>query len=358
LNSVNEVIKLFFSLGLVAFGGPAAHIAMMHREVVEKRKWVSADHFLDLIAATSLIPGPNSTEMTLHCGYQRAGWRGLIAAGVSFILPATILTYILAVSYQKLAGIPQYYPYLFGIRPVVLILVLGAIIKLSKKAVKKRSYWLITFSTLALCFSSLGEIGGLFIGSLISFFVLKLLKNKALVSVEPLSLFFVFLKVGSVLFGSGYVLIAYLQDELIVKRSWLTLEQLSDAIAIGQLTPGPVLSTSTFVGYLLGGNLGALTTTVGIFLPSFFFVLFLNPMIPKMRASKNLSLLLDCVNAATIGLMIYALLILFQGLNGLPAYFILALVGVVFWKLPKVSSIKLVFLGFGLGALSLQLGLG
>jgi chromate transporter len=348
-----EITKLFFHLGIVAFGGPAAHIAMLHREVVEKRKWIDEEHFLDLVGATALIPGPNSTEMVIHCGYHRGGLRGLILAGVSFIFPACLLTGILAYFYVKLSTIPNFEIYLVGIKPIVIILIMDAVRKLYKKAIKTKQLMLVTIMVLILCFMNVGEVYALFIGAILGFGFLKLSASRKLMAVEPISIFLIFLKIGSVLFGSGYVLIAYLQDEIVNQRGWLTTTQLADAIGIGQFTPGPVLSTSTFVGYLLGGGTGAVLASLGIFLPSFIFVYLLNPLIPKMRQSKNFSIFLDAINAGSIGLMIFALYplasVTFINWAGIATFLIM---GLLYLKGPKLGSFSLVvismFLGMGL----------
>jgi chromate transporter len=350
MNKLNEVFKLFFRLGIVAFGGPAAHIAMIHKEVVDKRKWMDEKHFLDLVGATSLIPGPNSTEMVIHCGYQRAGFSGLVIAGISFIFPACVLTGLLAYLYTLAYQIPNFEAYMIGIKPVVIILIFQALQKLWKKAIKGYELAVVAMLVLVLGFTGMSEIFSLLIGASFGFILLKSKSSFKLNSVALPSIFWLFTKIGSVLFGSGYVLIAYLQDEIVEQRAWLTSAQIADAIAIGQFTPGPVLSTSTFVGYLLGGGWGAVLASIGIFLPSFIFVLVLNPLIPKMRNSKNFSLVLDSVNAGAIGLMAYALYplgkISFINPIGI-AIFIITMI--IVWKFPKISSIKLVSLGILLG---------
>jgi chromate transporter len=347
-----EVIKLFLKLGLIAFGGPAAHIAMMHREVIDKRKWMDEEHFLDLVGATSLIPGPNSTEMVIHCGYHRAGLKGLFAAGISFILPATLLTGILAYFYVKLSGLPNFESYLVGIKPVVIILILDALRKLWKKAAKSKELISVAMVVFILGLINIGEVYALFIGALLGFSYIKAKSKFSLMSIAPLSIFTVFLKIGSVLFGSGYVLIAYLQDEIVHNRGWLTTAQLADAIAIGQFTPGPVLSTSTFVGYILGSSNGAILATVGIFLPSFLFVWLLTPLIPKMRASKNFSILLDSINAGAIGLMAYALVPLAKiSLTNTSGIITFVIMGAIYLKWQKLSSFYLVAISSILGFL-------
>jgi chromate transporter len=356
MQTLQEIVRLFFHLGLVAFGGPAAHIAMIHKEVVDKRKWMDEKHFLDLVGATSLIPGPNSTEMVIHCGYQRGGVAGLFLAGVSFILPACFLTGVLAYLYTIAYKIPNFEAYMIGIKPVVLILIFQALQKLWKKAIKTYELAIIALVVFGLGFTSIGEVGALFIGAFLGFMLLSIKSSTTMNSIALPSIFWVFTKIGSVLFGSGYVLIAYLQDEIVENRGWLTSAQIADAVAIGQFTPGPVLSTSTFIGYLLNGGMGAVMASIGIFLPSFLFVLVLNPLIPKMRNSKKLSLLLDSVNAGAIGLMAYALYplgkVAFVNPVGITIFFIV--LGVL-WKFPKVSSFKLVSLGIVLGIILVEL---
>jgi chromate transporter len=351
MNNLMEIVSLFFKLGLVAFGGPAAHIAMVHKEVVEKRNWMSEEHFLDLVGATSLIPGPNSTEMVIHCGYHKGGVKGLFGAGIAFILPACVMTGIIAYLYTEAIKFPSFDMYTIGIKPVVIILIGMALQKLWGKAVKTTELAIIAVFVIALCFIGVPEVMALFIGGFLGFFLLKSKDHFTLNSIALSSIFWVFIKIGSVLFGSGYVLIAYLQDEIVDARGWLTSAQIADAIAFGQFTPGPVLSTSTFIGYLLGNTSGAVLATIGIFLPSFIFVLFLNPLIPKMRNSKNFGILLDCVNASAVGLMAFALYPL-----GKTAFIhpiaIVIFVGliVIVWKWPNVSAIKLVLIGLASGA--------
>ncbi len=336
----------------MAFGGPAAHIAMIHKEVVDKRKWIDDKHFLDLVGATSLIPGPNSTEMVIHCGYQRGGIPGLIIAGISFIFPACVLTGILAYLYTLAYKIPNFDSYMIGIKPVVIILILQALQKLWKKAIKGYELALVAIIVLGLGFSGIGEVYALFVGAVIGFIILKTKDSSGINSVALPSIFWVFTKIGSVLFGSGYVLIAYLQDEIVENRGWLTSAQIADAVAIGQFTPGPVLSTSTFIGFLLNGGWGAVMASIGIFLPSFIFVLILNPLIPKMRNSKNFSLLLDSINAGAIGLMAYALYPLGKVAFVNPIGIIIFIIfSSVLWKFPKISSLKLVSAGILAGVI-------
>lgn len=320
---LNEVAKVFLKLGFIGFGGPAAHIAMMEEEVVSKRKWMSRQHFLDLVGATNLIPGPNSTEMTMHCGHERAGWPGLFVAGACFIFPAVLLTGILAYLYMEYGQLPAIEPFLYGIKPAVIAIILAAIYKLGKKALKTWQLGMIGLAAILASFLGVNEITAIlaagFIGliwfgilqndkghKLNSFFPLIFLQmgTASLAAISNTKLFLVFLKIGAVLFGSGYVLVAYMDAELVEKLGWLTKSELLEAIAIGQFTPGPVLSTATFVGYQINGFWGAFVATAGIFLPSFFFVLILNPIVPKLRKSTLASGFLDAVNIGAVGIMI------------------------------------------------------
>jgi chromate transporter len=318
--SLLEVAQVFFKMGCIAFGGPAAHIAMMEEEVVNKRKWMSRQHFLDLIGVTNLIPGPNSTEMTMHCGHERAGIPGLFVAGFSFIFPAVVITGFLAWLYVTYGSLPNVEPFVYGIKPAVLAIIAGAVLKLGKKALKGWELGFLGVLVIAASLLGFNEVTVLLIAGVLGtiYFTSKSKLNDSPKSIAPLILlqasssallkitsvkvFWTFLKVGSVLYGSGYVLFAYLDAEL-VTAGWMTQQELMDAIAVGQFTPGPVLSTATFIGYQLTGFWGAVAASLGIFLPSFLFVLLLNPLIPKMRKSKVLGYFLDSVNVAAVAVM-------------------------------------------------------
>lgn len=319
---LKEVALLFLRLGVTAFGGPAAHIAMMHDETVKRRKWLSDQEFLDLVGATNLIPGPNSTEMAIHIGFLRAGWPGLITAGASFIVPAMLIVLGLAWAYQRYGATPQAEWLLYGIKPVVIAIIAQALWNLGQKAVKGALTAGIGIVVLAGYFLGLNEIALLFAGGLVAMIAMNIqrLRSQALQALLlPLGglglavgaslpyslprLFLTFLKIGSVLYGSGYVLLAFLRADFVVRYGWLTDQQLVDAIAIGQITPGPVFTTATFIGYQLGGLSAALLATLGIFLPSFIFVAISNPIIPRIRKSPWISGLLDGVNVASLGLM-------------------------------------------------------
>lgn len=316
---LKEVASLFFKLGCIAFGGPASHIAMMEDEVVKKRKWITEEHFLDLIGATNLIPGPNSTEMTMHCGHERAGWQGMIVAGVCFIFPAVVITLVFAWLYQKYGNLPEVEPFIYGIKPAVIAIILSAVFRLGKKAIKSNLLIALGVLTLVACLLGVNEILALFGCGILGLVIYLFSRSKSLnshflpivllqiglptIKLGSMKIFLTFLKVGAILYGSGYVLFAFLDAEL-VSKAILSRPQLIDAIAVGQFTPGPVLSTSTFIGYQLNGVWGALAATVGIFAPSFVFVAILNPLIPRLRKSPYLSSFLDAVNVAAVAVIL------------------------------------------------------
>ncbi len=327
---LKELFALFFKLGAIGFGGPNAHIAMMEAEVVKKRQWMTRDQFLDLLGATNLIPGPNSTEMAIHIGYLYAGWLGLIVTGIAFIFPAIAITTVFAWAYVTFGAVPQFAFLLYGIKPAVLAVVVDALWRLGKKAIKTRKLFVIAIAvSLLIWFGHISEIIALLIGGVLGMLWLRLpernkqteeaniliagvalgsaLKATAAIAVTtPVSLWQLggsFLKIGSILFGGGYVLLSFVQGEFVERYGWLTQQQLLDAIAIGQFTPGPILSTATFIGYVIAGMRGAIVATIGIFLPSFLFVVALNPLFPYLRRSTWTSAFLDAVNASAVALM-------------------------------------------------------
>jgi chromate transporter len=306
-----EIAKIFFKLGAMSFGGPAAHIAMMDQEIVKKRKWISSQHFLDLISATNIIPGPNSTEMTMHCGHEKAGWRGLIVAGITFIIPAVIITMIFSWFYKEYSYLPKVENFIYGIKSAVISIMVVSIISLGKKALKTRDLGVLGALTFISCLLGLNEILAIFLSGFIGLIIFLLKKNRTqmfvIFPVFPISLstiktLGVFLKIGALLYGGGYVLFAFLDAELVAKGI-ITRSDLINAIAVGQFTPGPILSTATFIGWQIGGFFGAIAATIGIFLPSFIFVLILNPIVPKLRKSKILSSFLDAVGIAAVAII-------------------------------------------------------
>jgi len=330
--SLWELALLFLKLGTIAFGGPAAHIAMMENEVVRRRKWLSREKFLDLLGATNLIPGPNSTEMAIHVGYLRAGWSGLLVAGTCFIFPAAIIVLGFAWAYVRYGSLPETARVLYGVKPVIIAIVLQALWGLVRTAVKTTLLGAIGLIATVLAFLRVNELLVLFAAGAVvailhtivddrklrkhkrrSFFLPISLSSIIQVttttvattsaSVGLLPLFLFFLKVGSVLFGSGYVLLAFLRGDLVERWHWLTNAQLLDAVAVGQITPGPVFTTATFIGYVLAGPKGAAVATVGIFLPAFVFVAVSGPLVPRIRRSPTAAAFLDGVIVASLALM-------------------------------------------------------
>jgi chromate transporter len=327
---LRELIRLFLRLGFIGFGGPAAHIAMMEDEVVRRRQWLSREKFLDLIGATNLIPGPNSTEMAIHIGHQRAGFPGLVVAGVCFIFPAMLIVLGCAWFYVRFGQLPEAQGILYGIKPVIIAIVLQALWKLGRSAVKTKWLAVIGLVATVLTFVGLNELIVLFSGGVvlaaIEFFKRKKtsrhqfffsfppisfgqisLASAAATAAIPFSLwkmFLIFLKIGSVLFGSGYVLLAFLRADFVERRHWLTESQLLDAVAIGQITPGPVFTTATFIGYILGGFPAAILATVGIFLPAFIFVALSRPLVARVRKSPIAGAFLDGVTVVSLALML------------------------------------------------------
>jgi chromate transporter len=325
---LRDVAAFFLKLGCIAFGGPAAHIAMMDAEVV-RRGWVTREQFLDLLGAANLIPGPSSTELAIYLGRRRAGWRGLLLAGICFICPAMVLVLVLAMAYVQFGRLPEVAWILYGVKPVIIAIVLQALWNLGRTAVKGLLTATVGVAAVALSLMGVNLLVILFASGLILFAMAALRgapgrlagvaawAGSGLLSpvasavaagglAAPVSLWLltgVFLKVGTILFGSGYVLLAFLRADLVQHFGWVTDQQLIDAIAVGQVTPGPVFTTATFIGYLVGGLPGALLATLGIFLPSFVLVAATYPIIPKLRQSRWTAGILDGVNVASLGLM-------------------------------------------------------
>ena len=372
-----ELARLFLKLGTIAFGGPAAHIAMLEDEVVTRRKWLTREHFLDLIGATNLIPGPNSTEMTMHVGYERSGWAGVVVAGACFIFPAFLITGFLAYLYVEYGQLPQIEPLLAGIKPAVIAIILGALWKLGKAAIKSLDLVPIAVAAAVCLILGVNEVVALIAGGLIGMIWLRLRRSgSSALNTLIYPLFALlgtyggativqsldreiplwkiggfFLKVGAILYGSGYVLFAFLEGDLIHDYGWLTSQQLLDAIAVGQFTPGPILTTATFIGYLLGGIPGAIVATIGIFLPAFIFVGFLNPVVPRIRKSVWAGAFLDAVNACAVALMLVVTLRLgASALTDLPSLIVFALAAVAVLKY-HLNSVYIVLAGGIIGYL-------
>jgi len=320
--SLGELALVFLKLGTIAFGGPAAHIAMMEDEVVRRRHWMTRDEFLDLLGAANLIPGPNSTEPAIHVGHRQAGWAGLVVAGASFILPAALIVTAFAWAYVRYGSLPEVAGILYGVKPVIIVIVLQALWSLGKTAIKTKFLAAIGLAGVALTWLGVHELlilaGAGLVVALVRTFARR--NDRRLLSVGfafllqstatatstfgLLPLFLFFLKVGAILYGSGYVLLAFIRADLVERWHWLTESQLLDAIAVGQVTPGPVFTTATFIGYVLGGFQGAIVATLGIFLPAFCFVALSGPLVPRIRRSPAAGAFLDGVNVAALSLMV------------------------------------------------------
>lgn len=323
-DTLMEIARLFTRMGVTAFGGPAAHIAMFRDEVVARRKWITDQHFLDLLGAVNLIPGPNSTEMAIHIGFVRGGWRGMLIAGFCFIAPAVLIVLVFAMLYVNYGSSPAAHWLLYGIKPVVIAIIANAVYGLLGSAIKNRLLGAVGVAALVLYLLGINELVLLFgLGLLVMLLVnIRRLRSGGAVSMlvpflpfaaqtittpnVPVTLellFLSFLKIGGLLYGGGYVLLAFLRTDFVEWLGWLSNQQLLDAVAVGQFTPGPLFTTATFIGYILAGLPGAMLATLGIFLPSFIFVYLTHPFIPKMRESHWFSALLDGVNVAALGLM-------------------------------------------------------
>jgi chromate transporter len=386
LQRLAEVAGLFLKLGVIAFGGPAAHIAMMRREVVERRRWMDDPRFLDLLGATNLIPGPNSTEMTIHIGYARAGWPGLIAGGTCFILPAMVIVTGIAWAYARFGTLPAARWLLYGVEPVIIAVILQAIWTLGRKAVRGWLTGAVGVAVLAGYFLGVNELILLFGGAALVMLAqnARRIGRANLIGIvgathgSPLQvmvaaflaataapfslgvLFLTFLKIGAVLYGSGYVLLAFLQADFVDRLGWLTQAQLIDAVAVGQVTPGPLFTTATFIGFTLAyqaaggsalaGVAGGLAATLGIFLPSFVFVAISHPLVPRLRESAWASGFLDGANVASVGLMAAVTIQLGRAAFVDPLTVILGLAAAVALVRFEVNSAWLVAAGAGIGA--------
>lgn len=396
MKKLKELFFLFFKLGLITFGGPAVHIAIFEDEVISKRKWMERQHFLDLVGATNLIPGPNSTEMAIHCGYHRSGIAGALIAGLSFTFPAVLITGVIAYFYSMYGDLPAVQPFLYGIKPAVIIIVLNAVYKLGIKAVKYDPSFFnksnknfsasgfvkfLKLSSLAMLvalanFLGLNEITSILAGGIVGGLVIYLSEQKNILNslstsvflsffmLAPLfdsvektevsltKLFFSFLKIGAVWFGSGYVLVAYFDGEFVSGLNWLTRQELLDAIAVGQFTPGPFLSSATFIGYQIAGFPGAILATIGIIIPAFIFVLILNPIIPRIRNSKYLSKFLDAVNVSAVAVMfVIGIKLAAEVLVDLQSWLIAVISITAFLTIKKINTSYIVAGGAAIGYL-------
>ena len=370
--SLLELARLFLKIGVVAFGGPPAHIAMMEDEVVSRRGWLTREQFLDFLGATNLIPGPNSTEIAIHVGRVQAGWPGLLVAGASFILPSAVMVTVLAWVYLRFGSLPQVAGVLYGVKPIVIALIVQAVFKLAKSAVK--SIGVAAVGALAVLATALGadQFAVLVVGGLLTGLIYRLRSGKPTSSTPALltggtglgivvgsgavipfsltALFLVFLKIGAILFGGGYVLVALIRSNLVTHLGWITERQLLDAIAMGQVTPGPISTTATFIGYLLGGLPGAVIATVAIFLPAFFFVAISGPLVPRLRHSPLAGAVLDGVNVAALALIAVASWQLFRTAVVDWTTFVLAGLAFILLIRYRINSMWLVLGGALIGA--------
>ena len=329
---VFEVAALFLKLGTISFGGPAAHVALMEQEVVTRRGWLARDHFLDLLAATNLVPGPNAVEMACQIGYVRAAWAGLVAGGVAFIIPAFLISLALAWVYQRFGALPPIAALFYGINPVVLAILLGATYRLGRTALRDKRAVALAVACLAAALLGANEILVLLAAGAIGMVMYSRLRwprpTGLVLSWVPLTaslpllaalsedrlvrLFLFWLKTGAVLFGSGMVLFALIKDDVVSRYGWLTAQEFLDAIVVGQMTPGPVLSSATFIGYLVEGLPGALAATVGVFLPAFVIVALIGPRMERLRRSPVAQAFLRGVNAAVVALIMAVAVAIFR----------------------------------------------
>lgn len=366
-NQLKELALIFLKLGFTAFGGPAAHTAMMREEFVVKRNWLTEQEFLDLMGATHLIPGPNSTELAIHIGKEKGGWKGMILAGSLFIFPAVLFTGIFAYLYKVYGQLPQVEPFIYGIKPAIIAIILSAVYPLGKKSLKSKELGVIGILVLGLSFIVQNEILLMF-GAGFIFLFYHLLKNKnnrnfsnftflaftplplaTTTTVTHLDLFWIFLKIGAILYGSGYVLFAFLDAEL-VATGILDRQQLIDAIAVGQITPGPITSSVTFIGYQIDGIFGAVISTFAVFLPSFVFVALLNPLLKFMRNSKYFSHFLDAVNIASVALIVSVCFIMGREVITDWKTILIAVISIVItFGYRKINSVVILLLGSLLG---------
>ena len=336
-----EVAALFLRLGLTAFGGPTAHVALMERECVRERQWITREQFVTLLGVANLIPGPTSTELAMHIGRHRAGWPGFMAAGVAFIAPAAVLVGLLASLYVTARDLPVLRGVLTAVQPVVLVIVLDALIPLARTAIRSTSTLVIALATVGMVLAGVHEFVALLAGGVMHLFARRPAIIAAMVTLSvsvgasapatttalrATDVFAYFARVGSLLFGSGYVLLPVLEGDLVHRRAWLTHQQLLDAIAAGQATPGPVFTTATFIGYLLGGPWMAGVATAGIFLPAFVFAACASAMLERLRRSERAGSFLQGVNAAAVALIALVLITLAQAALTGPATVTLALV--------------------------------
>jgi chromate transporter len=371
---LGEIARLFLRLGTVSFGGPAAHIALMEEEIVRRRRWLTREAFLDLLGAVNLMPGPNSTELAIHNGLVRGGWPGLFVAGACFIAPAAMMVAALAWAYVRFGALPQVTGILAGVTPVVIAIVLQAIWNLGRSTLRTRTLIVIGAASIGAAALGVHELAILCIAGVAAWAASPTRRHDgdraalgagavALPAVAggavavPFALaplFLVFLKIGALLFGSGYVLLAFLRADLVVRLGWLTERQLLDAIAVGQVTPGPVFTTATFIGYLLGGVQGAALATLGIFLPAFVFVAASGVLLPRVRSSPGARAVLDGVNVASLALMIVVVAQLARSVSSRPIGIVLLAVSVLALVRYRMRGAWLLLVGALVGLVAMR----
>ena len=364
MTPLRELALVFLKLGVIGFGGPAAHVALMRQEIVERRGWMTEEAFLDYLAASNLLPGPTSTELAIHIGHDRAGWRGLVVAGACFILPAALIVGAIAWGYGRFGTLPAAEGVLYGVKPVVIAVVAQALWSLGRTALKSTWVAALAAGSLGALAAGVPELTVLLVAAAVAgvagargrvgalpFVGVALVPPLAAAAATPLGLFAVFLKIGSVLFGSGYVLLAFLRADLVERLGWLTERQLLDAVAVGQVTPGPVFTTATFVGYLAAGWAGAAAATLGIFLPSFLFVAASGRLLPWVRRHAPARAALGGATAASLALMAWVTIELAGAALVDPLTIAIALASALLLVRWRVGAVWLIAAGALLGLL-------
>lgn len=369
---LKEITVSCLKLGTIGFGGIAGMITTIENEMVIQRKWIDHQHFMDVLSTSYIIPGPNAVEVVMHCGKERGGRLGLVVAGICYILPAMVICLVLGYCYQKYSALPDVQQFMFGIRPAITALVIGTVIRLSDKTLRNNKI-LIVLCLLVFAGSLYGLnevlliIAAGFFNYLANAANTKLTVFAALAYLPLLQqvnsrfsenkLFFIFLKIGAILYGSGYVLFAYMDEALVRNHHWLSRQQLMDAIAVGQITPGPILSSATFAGYIIGGTMGGVVATIGIFLPSFFISFFLNKLLSSARKSQKLRVFLDGLSAASISIIAVVAVHLFTAsIQRWQGTVILAICLILTLFFKKLNTVLVILIGSIGGSFLLNIG--
>lgn len=369
---LKEITVSCLKLGTIGFGGIAGMITTIENEMVIQRKWIDHQHFMDVLSTSYIIPGPNAVEVVMHCGKERGGRLGLVVAGICYILPAMVICLVLGYCYQKYSALPDVQQFMFGIRPAITALVIGTVIRLSDKTLRNNKI-LIVLCLLVFAGSLYGLNEVLLIIAAGSFNYLANAANTKLTVFAALAylpllqqvnsrfsenkLFFIFLKIGAILYGSGYVLFAYMDEALVRNHHWLSRQQLMDAIAVGQITPGPILSSATFAGYIIGGTMGGVVATIGIFLPSFFISFFLNKLLSSARKSQKLRVFLDGLSAASISIIAVVAVHLFTAsIQRWQGTVILAICLILTLFFKKLNTVLVILIGSIGGSFLLNIG--